>query len=359
MKTPLHPDLLEATRLTRAGQLTEATALLKGLFGGVPGASVAPSSASVRDMLKAPARRLMAKAKLPTAPAPRAKAPPPPPGAQFLARSFTNAAGTRAYKLYIPSTGGGEARPLVVMLHGCTQDADDFAAGTNMNAVAEEHGCLVAYPTQPASANSSKCWNWFNPGDQTRDRGEPSLLAGLTRQIMRDHAVDPGRVYVAGLSAGGAAAAALATLHPELYAAVGVHSGLPCGSARDLPSALAAMRSGARGADGPPIPTIVFHGDRDRIVHPGNGHGVVAQSRAASDERLRPVTRRGQSAGGRAYSQTRHLDAGGRSVVELWTVHGGEHAWFGGSPAGSYTDPKGPDASREMLRFFLTHRKPA
>jgi len=278
-----------------------------------------------------------------------------PDGAQFIQGSFSNAAGRRSYKLLIPSRSQGRRLPLVVMLHGCTQSADDFAAGTRMNFAGEEQSCFVVYPEQPSGANQSKCWNWFRTGDQQRDGGEPSLIAGITRQVMRDHAVDPKRVYVAGLSAGGAAAAIMAATYPDLYAAVGIHSGLACGAARDLPSALMAMRQGGSGhiADRRSVvPTIVFHGDRDTTVHPANGDRIVAQS---TGTRGTASVVRGQVPGGHAYTLRMQNEAGGQVTSEHWTIHGAAHAWSGGSPAGSYTDPKGPDATREMLRFFLAH----
>jgi poly(hydroxyalkanoate) depolymerase family esterase len=258
----------------------------------------------------------------------------------------------------------------VVMLHGCTQSPDDFAAGTKMNALAEEQIFLVAYPGQTSSANHGKCWNWFQPGDQQRDRGEPSLIAGITRQISRDYAIDRQRVYVAGLSAGGAAAAIMGATYPDIYAAVGVHSGLPCGAARDLASAFSAMRQGSPGSpnraprssafegDGRLVPTIVFHGDKDATVQPQNGHQVIEQFRSSGLGELRSVTQPGR-AGGRTFSRTSHFDASGQAVLEMWVVHGAGHAWSGGSSAGSYADPQGPDASREMVRFFLEHSHPA
>jgi poly(hydroxyalkanoate) depolymerase family esterase len=250
------------------------------------------------------------------------------------------------------------------MLHGCTQSADDFAAGTRMNFAAEEQDCFVAYPEQAITANSSKCWNWFNEGDQQRGRGEPALIAGITRQIMADYNIDARRIYIAGLSAGGAAAAVVAEAYPELYAAVGVHSGLACGVARDLPSAFAAMQ-GRHPAPGPRpagqsgkvvhLPTIVFHGDRDATVHPRNG--VEVSTRARGGGNLEMQVEHGSAAAGHTYTRSTQRDASGRALIEDWVIHGAGHAWSGGSSSGSFTDPKGPDATKEMLRFFLDHTR--
>lgn len=290
---------------------------------------------------------------------------PLPDGACFLEGVYTGAAGSQSYKLYVPaSLPAGEARPLLVMLHGCTQDADDFAAGTRMNALAEEARCFVLYPVQAQGANLSKCWNWFRAEDQQRDQGEPALLAGLTRWILATYPVDARRVYVAGLSAGGAMAAILGTTHPDLYAAIGVHSGLAPGSAHDLLSAFTAMQgkgtpdshTGRRS-----VPTIIFHGDRDATVHPRNGDQVMAHGtgRAANDDGDPSVataaSRGGRVAGGHAWTCTVQHDDEGRTRLEHWLIHGAGHAWAGGSARGSYTDPAGPDASREMLRFFAQH----
>lgn len=282
-----------------------------------------------------------------------------PSGSRFLDASFATAAGSRNYKLFVPRGYDGQAVPLVVMLHGCTQSPGDFAAGTRMNAVAETHVCLVAYPEQPASANPQKCWNWFVPGDQQREQGEPALIAGITRQVMRDYKVDPRRVFVAGLSAGGATAAIMALTYPDLYAAVGIHSGLARGAASDLKSALAAMGRGetaspVEGDGRPPVPTIVFHGDRDKVVSPRNGERVVTQALGGAAG-LRTEDEAGQVESGHGYSRRLYRAADGTVMLEYWTVHGAGHAWSGGSPAGTYTDPKGPDASHAMLRFFLAN----
>jgi poly(hydroxyalkanoate) depolymerase family esterase len=273
----------------------------------------------------------------------------------FSEGSYTNSAGTRSYKLYVPSGYKGEPAPLVVMLHGCTQDPDDFAHGTKMNALAEEMNCLVVYPAQSRQANASRCWNWFSDVDQKRDQGEPSIIAGITREIMGKHAIDPAQVYVAGLSAGGAMATIMGTLYPELYAAVGVHSGLPFASAHDLPSALAAMKGQLQRQNKPgqSIPIIVFHGDQDHTVHPTNGDELMVHARDAAEAM---AVEPGRVPDGHSFTRTMHKRADGKVQGEHWVIHGAGHAWSGGSARGSYTDGKGPDASREMMRFFSTHR---
>ena len=282
-----------------------------------------------------------------------------PDGTRFIEGTYSNPAGSRAYKLFIPSRYQERPLPLVVMLHGCTQSPDDFAAGTRMNFIAEEQNCFVVYPAQPSRANPAKCWNWFRTADQQRGSGEPSLIAGITRQIMESYLVDRKRVYVAGLSAGAAAAAIMGATYSDLYAAIGIHSGLACGVATDLPSALAAMKQGSPPdhkiilGDRQPVPTIVFHGDRDTTVHPNNGGQILEQSvRTMATQKK---VHRGHVPGGHTYTRTVLSDASGRKMLEHWNIHGAGHAWSGGSPAGSYTDPAGPDASQEMLGFFLEH----
>jgi poly(hydroxyalkanoate) depolymerase family esterase len=281
---------------------------------------------------------------------------PLPDGASFTTATHTNAEGSLDYKLYSPSVQSRERLALIVMLHGCTQSPDDFAAGTRMNSLAEELGFLVAYPAQKSSANARQCWNWFKPNDQRRDKGEPSLIAGITREVMRQHPVDPGRVYIAGLSAGGAAAAIMGDAYPDLYAAVGIHSGLPAGAASDLSSAFDAMRLGATTTDRPGrrVPAIIFHGDADPIVNPCNGDAVAEQALGRATG-LRRTTEHSQAPGGHAYVRTAYSDQRGKTVCEHWSIRGAGHAWSGGSRSGSHTDQRGPDASREMVRFFFQH----
>lgn len=291
-----------------------------------------------------------------------------PPGARLLDVLFSNTFVTRHYKLYIPTSYSGQTLPLVMMLHGCSQNALDFAAGTRMNMLAEREAFLVAYPEQAHLANGSRCWNWFQTANQQRGAGEPALIAGITRQIMHLYSVDPGRVYVAGLSSGGAMAAIMAATYPDLYAAVGVHSGLAYGAARNLPSAFAAMSYGARPQSrlqAEAIPLILFHGDRDTTVAPVNAdclldqwlqaahRGAVGARRLGRDA----AVKRGQVAGGHAYTCFTYHDAAGQVIVEKWVIHQAGHAWSGGSPHGSYTDPRGPNASAEIVRFFMQYRK--
>ncbi len=348
-KFRLPRDLRAAAQLTGAGKLAEATARIQLLLkpaGAVPvgqpdGAVPHAAWTGMADAL----RHLQ----------PAAAAVTLPPGARFTAETFTNDAGSRAYKLYIPASAPERGAMLIVMLHGCTQSPDDFAAGTRMNALADANGFLVAYPAQPQSANAQKCWNWFNPADQQRGQGEPAILAGLTQHIIRQHRTNPARTYAAGLSAGGAAAAILGATYPEIFAAIGVHSGLACGAARDTVSAFAAMRQGAPGiaGNGRPVPTIVFQGDRDMTVNPRNADAVIAQASGTAAASASSET--GQAQGGHAYTRTVHRTRPGAVIAEEWTIHGAGHAWSGGSTAGSFTDPRGPDASAEMVRFFREH----
>ncbi|HJW25471.1 MAG TPA: PHB depolymerase family esterase [Rhodocyclaceae bacterium] len=412
MNARMNAALMEAVRLTRAGQLEEATKVIQRTLRPVQETWSTPAT-SEADVIEgefhvidgAPCRkgapepgpqprpRPGAKAKIfdktpwpgvdlaalneswrgfqgpLTTPQP-ARAPDPlPEGARFITETYRGAAGTRSYKLYVPSGYGAGPLPLVVMLHGCTQDPDDFAAGTRMNELAEQEPCLVLYPAQAQSANGSKCWNWFKTTDQQRDQGEPSIIAGMTRQVADTFSVDRRRIYIAGLSAGGAMAVTMGINYPDLYAAVGIHSGLPHAVAKDLPSALAAMRQGGTAPAGrqakefagsQPLPVIVFHGDRDTTVHPCNGDQVITQCAACSSDPRPPAdadvsVQRGQIPRGHAYTRTIYRPGSGRSVAEHWLVHGAGHAWSGGSSSGSYTDPKGPKASQEMLRFFLEH----
>ena len=368
----------EATQLTSAGNLKAATAAIQRALGRSAAGPAAPvradQDATILDGYVAEQpndRHAPTPTPTPTSTSTPQTAPhttPAGPGA-FLHGSHTHAGLTRDYKLFVPPAVGRQP-PLVVMLHGCTQDPDDFAAGTGMNELARELGFLVLYPAQAKSANPSRCWNWFKHSHQGRGRGEAGVIATMAQAVMQERGVNPARVYIAGLSAGGAMAAIVAAAYPQLFAAVGVHSGLAPGAAQSLPEALAAMRAGAEGAAGAagapgrsgpglPVPAIVFHGDRDATVNPRNGDQVVAAVLASAwpskADRAGPaVVQEGVSRQGQRYTRTVHGGEGGPALAEQWVLHGAGHAWSGGQPAGSYVDTQGPDASREMLRFFFS-----
>ena len=428
MNATFKNSMREVTRLTRSGQLGEATQAIQRALQGAsqgtrarPARDVSTSPGAAVPVAPIPCQSSMildgcvfeveeAAACAPSArSAPCASFGPSTPctpdvasktsegvttgksHGEFTDGSHTHASLTRRYKLYTPpgsahSAGNvGKGLPLVVMLHGCTQDPDDFAAGTGMNGHAREQGFCVLYPAQSADANPQRCWNWFKHNHQSRGRGEAALLASMTLSVMKQHGIDASRVYIAGLSAGGAMAAIVAAAYPEIYAAAGVHSGLAVGAAGNVSEALAAMKSGAsaeklgtQAQSKTAVPTIVFHGDQDRTVHPRNGEQVIVIVQCSSGQRVE----KGVSSGGRRFTRTVHLRgnamesdaasgtvsgiasgiAGGSvassAVAEHWLVHGAGHAWAGGDPKGSYTDSSGPNASREMLRFFLEHPMP-
>lgn len=352
MNTGMTELMQRATALTRAGDLHGATALIQAALLGQRGDTAsAPTPVDDGDHVIDVIARVVGDD--PVAPAD----PPPPERARTervgLLSGAHAAAGLRCdYRLFVPP-GGARGAPLIVMLHGCTQTPEDFALGTRMNEIAGARGCCVLYPAQSTRMNPQRCWNWFKHQHQSRERGEPALLASLVRAIVAEHALDGSRVYVAGLSAGGAMAAVLARACPETFAAFGVHSGLPAGAAGDLPAALSAMSRGPADefkASAPHrLPCIVFHGDGDATVHCRNGDALAQAIPHASTRRSRIDATDGR----RAASRTVFVDAQGRTTGEQWVVHGAPHAWSGGSAGGSYTDPRGPDASAEMVRFFL------
>ena len=369
-------NMNEALRLTRAGRLSEATELLQrgltGTGGAVPTEVANPHKPRpLREIARQLTPDLGALSSLSgavgrggqgggaRASGRHATGRASEAGGRFRQLSHSERAGKRDYYLYTPTSYAGRPVPLVVMLHGGKQDGPDFAAGTRMNELAEQHSFLVAYPEQSRTANQGGYWNWFNAADQAAGAGEPAIIAGITQEVMRDCAVDPDRVYVAGLSAGGAMAAIMAATYPSLYSAVGVHSGIPYRAAHDVGSAFAAMRTGGGvPAATSALPLIVIHGDRDPIVAPVNAEKLIAARLAVGDVTGsdRPVTVSGD--GGHAFSRTVHR-AGKLSVAESLIVQGGQHAWYGGSPVGSYTDSRAPDSSVEMIRFFLDRQTPS
>jgi len=294
---------------------------------------------------------------------------------RWIDGAFSNAAGTRRYRLYVP-VGSAPAgrRMLVVLLHGCTQDADDFARGTRVARHADREGFLALLPEQPAAAHPKKCWNWYEPAHQLRDAGEPSLITGMTRSVAREYGADSTRVHLAGVSAGAAMASLAAVAYPELYASLALHSGLPWRAATDVPSALGAMAEGvpdadalgsaafeAMGSGARAIPVLVIHGAKDAVASPLNGRQAARQWAvtnaralgtplpAAADTARRETS--GETAGYR-WTRTCYLSAADRCVVDELVVHELGHAWSGGSREGTYTDEHGPDAMSEIVRFF-------
>jgi poly(hydroxyalkanoate) depolymerase family esterase len=362
MNQVLQNLMRQATQLTQAGRLNEATATIQRALSGKsntygvvideePHVKPDPSVLILDDCVFEVADAGAANANVAAA-------------GTFTSGSHTHATLTRVYKLYVPTQSTGQPRPLVVMLHGCTQNPDDFALGTGMNERARAQGFCVLYPEQSQAANPQRCWNWFKHNHQRRGSGEPALIASMTQAIIKEHDIDPRRVFIAGLSAGGAMAAIVADAYPEIFAAVGVHSGLPNGAASNVGEALAVMSSGQSGngmsstqATKLPqrlVPTIVFHGDQDRTVHPRNGEQVIA-SALGSAAAASPRVTQGVSPNGRRYTSVTHHGDTGKVLAEHWLVHGAGHAWSGGHAKGSYTDAKGPDATAEMLRFFFAH----
>ena len=382
MNQDFHRLMRNATALTRSGDLASATlaiqqaiagsvaapastvpqgplntgVVLDGLTRIVPDAVVAPRT-SERELLNAAKDALGTQARSVPSSATSSAMPE-----QWIKRSFSKQGRTISYRLFVPASGPSALapnRPLIVMLHGCTQDADDFATGTQMNAQARAHGALVLYPEQNQQYNPQRCWNWFKPQHQQHGRGEPELLAALTRSIVVQYGADATRVYAAGLPAGGAMANILGHRYPDVFAAVGVHSGLSAGDASDMASALSVMRTGpvkkrqVRESSGSMPPTIVFHGDADATVNVRNGAAIVDAARFSAGA---PGTTATTAAVAHNATRTVYTTRDGVSRVEYWQLHGVGHAWSGGSRRGSYTHPGGVEASAEMLRFFLQHR---
>jgi poly(hydroxyalkanoate) depolymerase family esterase len=367
-------ELKKATQLTREGKLKEATSAIQRALGSPqdvpPGSPTAHPDVNsgmrlapgVPDFIDVEVREL------PASPETGASAAPQQQDTgqreSFEAHHFSSGGRTYTYRLYTPPRRDAKPLPVILMLHGCTQDALDFAAGTAMNELAAQHGCIVVYPEQPASANSMRCWNWFDPSHQQRGRGEPAMLAALAAHVVARCHGDAQRVYVAGLSAGGAMAAVAGQLYPDVFAAIGVHSGLPAAAATDVRSAHAAMRKPARKPDPrmastAALPTIVFHGRSDRTVHPENGRQVIEEAAAraaAAGIALKPEEHQ-VTVAGRPVKRTVYKDAGEVRFLEHWDIAGAPHAWSGGKAPGSYVDVSGPSASAAMIDFFLLHHK--
>ena len=374
--------LRSATRLTGMGKLMDATRMIQRALLGEAPAQPPPAPPSIQPALRSLAAVNPEPAdhtpQVSTAPQPASTEPPKaalkatvadtaaaPRKASFTKHQFVFEGDTYPYRLYIPPAtathvDAAQRMPLVVLLHGCKQDALDFSHGTAMNALAEEHHALVLYPEQITSSNAMRCWNWFDPSHQQAGRGEPGMVATLARKIVSQHSADPDRVYVAGLSAGGAMAAVVANLYPHVFAAVGVHSGLAAGAAQSMMQAFSAMQEGAKGSHTTALPTIVFHGTADQTVNPSNAKFITQAALAAFKAEGVDLVKSKVSIknpGDESADRTLYTAANGKPMVESWRINAGPHAWSGGNAQGSYTDPDGPNASRAMLAFFLQHHK--
>lgn len=348
-------DDVRADHLRAANDLVRQTLTRHGLIPGGAEGRTQPTGDLRRTISDAFAQAGLAKA----APMQFRKpggAAPLPEGAEFRHASFKGRSGSRDYRTYIPASAVEGITGIVMMLHGCTQTPEDFAQGTGMNAQAETHRFVVIYPAQSRGSNAQSCWNWFSKSDQRRGRGEPEILAGIARTAMAEHGVSSARCFVAGLSAGAAMAVILGETYPDVFAAVGAHSGLPFGAADDVPSAFAAMAGTLpsepvdQAATG--LRTIVFHGDADRTVRPVNGEAIARQAERHGASGTISTTETGH-AKGRGFRRTLTTDATDAPQTEHWRVEGLGHAWSGGRSEGSYADPAGPDASAEMIRFFF------
>ncbi len=296
----------------------------------------------------------------PKLPAARFRTPPvKTTTATFLASTYTGKSGSRLVRTYVPKIPTENITGIVMMLHGCTQNAEDFAAATGMNALAQHHGFIVIYPEQSQGDNAQTCWNWFRQVDQKRVGGEPEILAAIAHQAMLKYKVDRENTFVCGLSAGGAMAVILGRVYPDIFSAIGVHSGLPYGAAYSVPSALTAMAGrGSRKNSGQAqknLRTIVFHGAADNTVHPLNGEHVADDAKPDTSVKASKTNKTG-SRNGRKYDATIWMDTNKAHVSEHWTIQGLGHAWSGGNAGATFSDPKGPDASAEMIRFFFKSR---
>lgn len=310
---------------------------------------------------------------------------PTPPRAlgegRWVGGSASCAPGSRKYKLWIPASHDPQlASPLVVMLHGCRQKPGNLAEISGMNVVADKNNFLAVYPEQPLHANLLRCWNWFDPKHQSRGAGEPAVLAAVIEQVSSSYKVDGSRVYVAGISAGGAMAVILGATYPDLISAVGVVAGMEYGAAAGMSEGLAAMKHGGpdpeqqglaafaamrQGLSERPrhrMPVIIFQGDADPYVNTLNASQIMSQWARTNQclnghEQDGCVLDNAQPAkatvpGGRNFEKYAYKDAGGRLLMEKWMVEGMGHAWPGSPVAADYADPKGPNASEEMWRFF-------